>query len=103
VETPVEAPSRIVEMLMERGVEIAVAGALLFLLFRALRGAKSAAKAADARPDNVDEERWIEMLARSRVEDLVKTDPDRLGEILSRWADDGQGTREKRVPQGSAR
>jgi flagellar M-ring protein FliF len=103
VETPVEAPSRIVEMLMERGVEIAVAGALLFLLFRALRGAKNATKAADARPDNVDEERWIEMLARSRVEDLVKTDPERLGEILSRWADDGQGTREKRVPQGASR
>ncbi len=103
VETPIEAPSRVLEMLTQRGVEIGVAGILLFLLFRAVRGVKREANAAEARPENVDEDRWIEMLARSRVEDLVKSDPERLGAILSRWADDGQGAGKKRVPEGATR
>lgn len=103
VATVVEAPSRMLEMLTRRGVEIAVAGALLFLLFKVLRGGKRTAATPEQRPENVDEDRWIEMLARTRVEDLAKTDPDRLGEILSRWAAEEETTREKRVLQGSAR
>lgn len=117
VEVPIEAPSRVLEMLTKRGLELAVAGVLIFLLFRAVKGVKRAAEAGDAPPDNVDEDRWIELLARSRVEDLVKSDPERLGAILSRWADDGtaaSGTSSngaskgsasngKRVPQGAGR
>lgn len=103
VATVVEAPSRMLELLTRRGVEIAVAGALLFLLFKVLRGGKRTAAAPEQRPENVDEDRWIEMLARTRVEDLAKTDPERLGEILSRWAAEEETTREKRALQGSAR
>lgn len=103
VETAVEPPSRLMEMLLQRGVEITVAGALLFLLFRALRTGKRPTVDKEQRPENVDEDRWIEMLARSRVEDLAKTDPERLGEILSRWAAEEEAPREKRALQGANR
>lgn len=103
VETAVEAPSRLTEMLLRRGVEISVAGALLFLLFKALRGGKRTAAEIEQRPENVDEDRWIEMLARSRVEDLAKTDPEKLGAILSRWAAEEETPRDKRALQGAAR
>jgi flagellar M-ring protein FliF len=103
VETVVEAPSRMTELLLRRGVEIAVAGALLFLLFKALRGGKRTTAEIEQRPENVDEDRWIEMLARSRVEDLAKTDPEKLGAILSRWAAEEEAPRDKRALQGAAR
>ncbi len=103
VETVVEAPSRMTELLLRRGVEIAVAGALLFLLFKALRGGKRTAAEIEQRPENVDEDRWIEMLARTRVEDLAKTDPEKLGAILSRWAAEEETPRDKRAVQGAAR
>jgi len=99
----VEAPSRMTELLMRRGVEIAVAGALLFLLFKALRGGKRTPAESEQRPENVDEDRWIEMLARSRVEDLAKSDPEKLGAILSRWAAEEEVPREKRAVQGASR
>lgn len=102
-EPVVEAPSRMTELLLRRAVEIAVAGALLFLLYKALRGAKRDGSEADQRPANVDEDRWIEMLARSRVEDLVKSDPEKLGAILSRWAAEEEAPREKRPLQGATR
>ncbi|MBL8861977.1 MAG: hypothetical protein JNK02_08180 [Planctomycetes bacterium] len=97
----VEAPSRLLEILLRRGVEALAAVALLFLLYKALRGAKPAP--LEERPPDVDEDRWIEMLARSRIEDLVKSDPDRLGEILSRWAADEGATRGNRALQEAGR
>lgn len=103
VETAVEAPSRLTELLLRRGVEIAVAGALLFLLVKALRGGKRPQADAEQRPPDVDEDRWIEMLARSRVEDLVKSDPEKLGAILSRWANEPETPRDKRALQGASR
>ncbi len=96
---PIEAPSRWVDLLLERAVEIAAAGALLFLLWRSLRGLKSAQQPVSARPEGMDEDRWIELLARSRVEDLLKSDPERVGSILSRWAAEEQTARGKGVPQ----
>jgi hypothetical protein len=51
-----------------------------------LKGSKgvrgSAAAAASARPDGVDPE----LLARVQVDELLKSDPAKVGEILARWA-----------------
>ncbi len=98
-----EGPNRMLEMLLERGVEIVSALAFLVVLFSSLKGAKkSAGNAAaggatagasgaagrsggDGAGDvNVDPE----VLARAQIEELVKTDPRRVGEILSRWIDE---------------
>jgi flagellar M-ring protein FliF len=84
-------PSPTVEMLLERGVEIAVGLAFVVLLFLSLRGSKRGAAAPQrglaassgsrSAPD-VDPE----LMARVQIEELVKSDPRRVGEILSRWA-----------------
>jgi hypothetical protein len=89
-------------MLMQRAVEVGAAGALLFVLWRALRSRKDAAEAT-ARPAGVEEDRWIEMLAKARVEDLLKSDPARVGSILSRWAAEGEADKGKRRLQEAAR
>jgi hypothetical protein len=34
-----------------------------------------------------------EALARAKIEELVRTDPRRVGEILSRWAGEGAPVR----------
>jgi flagellar M-ring protein FliF len=99
----VEAPSRWLELLLQRGVEIAAAGALLFLLLRVLRAPKKGLALDPARPEGVDDARWTEMLAKSRVEELVRTDPDRVASVLSHWiAEEEQGNK-RRAPQAAAR
>ncbi len=100
--------SPMVEMLLKRAIEIVSAIAFLFVLLKSLKGAKGAATrsnsagsfasdggapsssgssgargADEAEPDP-------EMLARARIEELVRTDPRRVGEILSRWASEGR-------------
>jgi flagellar biosynthesis/type III secretory pathway M-ring protein FliF/YscJ len=86
---PVEpsGPNRMMEMLIQRGIEIAAAVAFLFLLFKTLKGASKAAAetAAKTQEANLDE-RAIQMLAKSEIEELVKTDPALVSSILSRWA-----------------
>ncbi len=86
---PVEpsAPNRMMEMLIQRGIEIAAAVAFLFLLFKTLKGAgkaaaETAAKAQEAKLDDTA----IQMLAKTEIEELVKTDPALVSSILSRWA-----------------
>jgi flagellar M-ring protein FliF len=86
---PVEpaAPNRMMEMLIQRGIEIAAAVAFLFLLFKTLKSAgkaaaETAAKAQEAKLD----ERAMQMLAKTEIEELVKTDPALVSSILSRWA-----------------
>jgi flagellar M-ring protein FliF len=105
--TPVvEAPSRWLDLLSQRAVEIAAAAALAFVLWRVLRAPKKAQDPDAMRPDGVDEERWTEMLARSRVEDLVRTDPARVAAILSRWVAEEEPRKNGRtaqVPQGIGR
>jgi flagellar biosynthesis/type III secretory pathway M-ring protein FliF/YscJ len=86
--------SPVVQMLLQRGIEIAAAIAFLFVLFKTLKGAKAGAQplaagagAGGGGTNHVDAgEPDPEMLARARVEELVRTDPRRVGEILSRWA-----------------
>jgi flagellar M-ring protein FliF len=92
---PLEAPSPMLEMLLGRGVEIAAGLAFLFVLLRALKGARAAGatKGAGAASgqggatlaEELDEIE-VERLARARVEELLRSDPDKVGSILSRWA-----------------
>ena len=91
------APNPWVELLLERGVEIVSAVAFLFLLVTSLRGGKkkvdSAKPSAATSPgaaaeDQPAEELDPEALARAQIEELVRSDPRRVGEILSRWVDE---------------
>jgi flagellar M-ring protein FliF len=93
-----EAPGETTKLWLERGVEIACALAFLFLLVTSLRGSRSTAARAVAAnpaaavlasaPPPTDAEIDPELLARAQIEELVKSDPRRVGEILSRWVDD---------------
>ncbi|MEM7515622.1 MAG: hypothetical protein AAF368_01680, partial [Planctomycetota bacterium] len=104
VEAPAP-PSPMVSVLLERGVEIVAALAFVIVLLRSLRGGSGTKKQADesvqtpgetstaaaagsatsAAGEELSEEE-LERLAVAQVEALVKTDPDRVAEILSRWA-----------------
>lgn len=89
-EEPVlEAPNPAVEFLLQHGLELAAAGAFLFILLRSLKGARTALEnpplptgPGEASSDDVDPE----ALARRNVEQLIQSDPERVSEILSRWA-----------------
>lgn len=91
---PAEKLSPATERLIQRGLEIAATITFLFVLFRALRGAKSkTGDNADAAPDADSAfENALghdpELVARVKIEELVRSDPRRLGEILSRWAEE---------------
>ena len=81
-------PNRWVELLLERGLEIACGLVFLVLLVKSLKSArKTAGTGAKGRTAPVSEEGVDpEVLARVQVEELLKSDPARVGEILSRWA-----------------
>jgi flagellar biosynthesis/type III secretory pathway M-ring protein FliF/YscJ len=85
-------PSPTLEMLLERGVEIAVGLAFVVLLFLSLRGSKRASPGGAPRAPTLASTAHAlpqtdpELLARAQIEELVKSDPRRVGEILSRWA-----------------
>jgi flagellar biosynthesis/type III secretory pathway M-ring protein FliF/YscJ len=86
-------PSPMLELLLQRGIELAAALAFIVLLFKTLKGAGKANPAgmrADAGqgPEAPDPE----LLARHQIEELVRTDPRRVGEVLSRWADESSPT-----------
>ena len=91
-----DAPSAMTQMLLERGVEIAAAVAFLALLFTSLRGSRKnnaselagAPAAATAGGPSGETNIDPEALARAQIEELVRTDPRRVGEILSRWVDE---------------
>ncbi len=84
----VSAPNRTMEMLLQRGIEIGAAVAFLFLLFKTLKGAnKSKTSSQTVTPDGAGmDERSLELLAKTEIEELVKSDPQRVSSILSRWA-----------------
>ncbi len=89
-------PNRMLEMLLERGVEIASALVFLFLLVSSLKSSKKAAAAhaggagSSGAHSSGGGEASIdpEVLARAQIEELVRSDPRRVGEILSRWIDE---------------
>ncbi|HEX6886440.1 MAG TPA: flagellar M-ring protein FliF C-terminal domain-containing protein [Planctomycetota bacterium] len=78
-------PDPLLETLLRRGVEIAAAVVFLLLLARTLRGPRKERRAGaggSAGAEEID----AELLARARVDELLKSDPAKVGEILSRWA-----------------
>lgn len=115
-EAPAEEPglSPMMETLLQRGVEIVSALAFLGLLATSLKGSKKGAPGAGAghapalagagapagtsggsagspalvNADGSAMEVDPEVLARAQIEELVRTDPRRVGEILSRWVDE---------------
>jgi flagellar M-ring protein FliF len=82
---PVQAPSPVVELLLTHGVEVLAALAFLLVLFKVLKGSKVAPKTAE-RTDAEEGIQALERLARSQIEELVRTEPERVSSILSRWA-----------------
>jgi len=97
---PVEAPSRLLEILLQRGVEIAAAAIFLVVLLKALKRAPRALNsdapsapghdpiAALAAADEIEDPRVREMVARRQIDELIRNDPERVSTILSRWAAD---------------
>lgn len=96
----VEAPSRLLDMLLQRGVEIAAAVIFLVVLLRALKTAPRALRsdepeapghdpiAALAAAEEIVDPRLREMVARRQIDELIRNDPERVSTILSRWAVD---------------
>lgn len=82
-ELPAE-PNRMLELLLERGVEIAVSLVFVILLWKSLRGGRSKAQAESAAGGEPEID--AELLARARVEELLSADPEQVGSILSSWA-----------------
>ncbi len=107
-ESAPSGPNPMVEMLLEYGVEIVAAIGFLVLLLRTLKSSapdKAAGKAGGsggagahggpgvrgAAAYGADgEELDPEALARAQVEELVRSDPERVGEILARWVREGE-------------
>lgn len=83
------APSAMMRMIVRRGVEIAVAAVFIFLLLSSLKSSKGAAAvAATGSAGDADDEPELdpELLAQAQVQDLLTSNPERVGEILSQWA-----------------
>jgi hypothetical protein len=75
----------------------------VFLLLRILRAPKKGLELDPARPEGVDDARWTEMLAKSRVEELVRTNPDRVASVLSHWIAEEEAGDKRRTPQTAGR
>ena len=92
VAEPAPAPNRTLELLLTRGVEIVAALAFVIVLLKSLKGGKRAAKAAaaggNALAANGVPEPDPALVARAQIEELVRSNPRRVGEILSRWANE---------------
>jgi len=106
---PVEEPNRYLQLALEHGVEVVAALTFIFVLLKSLRGAKSAvtgtaATAHDGRSSRFagqaaeeDAENRLadidpDLLARVQVEELVRSDPEKVSEILAEWAAASQET-----------
>ena len=91
---PAEDGDQTMEMLMTRGVEIVAALGFVVVLLLSLKAPKKApSNPTTIGPDGEEEfgldEPDPSLLARAQIEELVKTDPRRVGEILSAWASEG--------------
>ena len=86
-----EEPSAIMGLLLKHGIEVIAALGFLFVLMKALKGgtpASSADAAAGAAGEGEEalNEVELERLAIAQVEELVRSEPERVAEILSAWA-----------------
>ena len=92
---PDAGPSPLVNTLLRRGVEIVTALVFVFLLLKSLRSTNRPAAeeaGAEGKP-TAEQDVDPELLARAHVEELLKSDPEKVGEILARWARDPAGAR----------
>ena len=80
-----ESVNPLVDALLRRAVEIASALVFLVLLWKTLKGSKKA-QASAAQTSTGASSVDAELLARAQVDELLKSDPAKVGEILSRWA-----------------
>ena len=90
-------PSPMMEMLLERGVEILSAAAFLFILMKSLKGASNTELTPEAASEAAvealsEDDEMLEKLAQAQIDELVKSDPERVGQILTAWAGDQQAT-----------
>jgi flagellar biosynthesis/type III secretory pathway M-ring protein FliF/YscJ len=111
-EEPLEGTDPILELALEYGIEALAAIAFLFILLRSLKGVRStiteAAQVAvhkepvatkvtvgegggliattDDGEAITDREVDLEAVARTQIEELLRSDPERISEILTRWA-----------------
>lgn len=98
---PIEQPNQYVELFMTHGVELLAGLAFVIVLIKALRGAgggagsrkQSAQAVAEAEAAVAQAERELSqvdpaLLARLQVEELVRSEPERVSEILAQWAAD---------------
>lgn len=111
---PEEAPlpNPMIELGLEYGVEALAALAFLFVLLRSLKGVRASIVASSKKAESgepvaarvtvgegggliattadgeaiTDREIDLEAVARAQIEDLLRSDPERISEILSRWA-----------------
>ena len=97
-----EEPSAALGMLLEYGIEIVAALGFLFVLMKSLKSEPKAGVSADGSSTSTDgsqpaeelSEVELERLAIAQVEELVRTEPERVSEILSAWAlEDLEGTK----------
>jgi flagellar M-ring protein FliF len=87
---PTEAPTEpnpLMDKLLRRGVEIVTALVFVMLLLKSL---KTSSKKSNVQVQESSPESEIdpELLARVQIEELLKSDPDKVGAILSSWARD---------------
>ena len=82
-------PSALVRMLVRRGVEVAVAVVFIGLLLSSLRSSRKGARGAGSDDDD-EADVDPELLAQAQVQDLLASDPKKVGEILSQWARDAK-------------
>lgn len=95
---PESAPSPMMELVVQRGVEIVAAVLFLFVLMKALKsgparksdssGSTGMGTLASAAEVDQDDPKYLDMLARRQIEELVKTEPEKVGTLLSRWVAD---------------
>jgi flagellar M-ring protein FliF len=94
---PLAPPNEYLQLAVEHGVEVLAALAFIFVLLKSLRGAKRAAALGSAHatsggPNDGDDDGDVfanldpDLLARVQVEELVKSDPEKVSEILAQWA-----------------
>lgn len=78
--------SPLAQTLLRRGVELLSALVFLFVLFKAIRGAREIASGRKGPPEEQLSGEALEKLATAQVEELIKRDPEELSRILSSWA-----------------
>lgn len=82
-----EEPNAMLGLVLKHGIEVIAALGFLFVLLKTLKGGDAKNAAGGEAADNEDlNEVELERLAIAQVEELVRSEPERVAEILSAWA-----------------